>query len=1616
MKKYLPGLPGNTGTISLLYSLITGILIAGAPCKAFCEGLRFIENKGQIIDQNNKPNPDVKYLINTPGFNVQLRKAGFSYDVYSVTSFNTPHSVLNSISGRRNQIDSAIKEYQFHRIDFDLIGANLKCEVVESNPSKEYYNYYTTGTPVAGVTYVRSYQSIIYKNIYPGIDLEFLTDKEHGFKYNFIISSDGDINKIRFKISGAIVEEVSDSAIILRTKFGILKERLPESFIITDGSKLPGRVKFVEYADSLIGFSAPSDGNIIIDPVPQRLWATYFGGTGFDGLGPLSLDGSGNIYSAGSTTSLTNIATSGSYQEIFMGAMDAFICKFSPSGNIIWATYYGGIGSDNFSDVFLTNDNKLILAGNTSSPSNISTPGAYQTNLTGPTFNDAMLVKFDTSGFRIWGTYFGGTNMDGGKSCVADQSGNIYLWGNTRSADGIATPGSFQQSFAGGTWDCYLAKFTSDGSSRLWGTYYGGPGLEELPASKSISILNDSIYVFGNTYSTSGISSPGSFQSDLSGIMDVFFAKFSPDGSRIWGTYFGGPDVESAGGIHCGSNKIFICGRTQSASNIASPGCFQPNLAGSADAFLASFNSKGIRQWSTYFGGTEGDDFQGIDENFNGDLYLTGFSASLSGITTPDAFQENYSGGVTDGIIIKFDALGNRIWGTYYGGEGHDYLTNSVCLQPFLYVSGNGNSANGISTPGSYQALLGGNDDGYLMKFNVCPIPENSGPISGNNSICVPGTGFIYSIPAIPSASGYHWSVPQGATIISGNNSNSITVDFSPSAVSGNISVYGTNSCGSGDSSFIPVTIIPAEIINVSISASNINVCVGTSVTYNATPTNPGTNPTYQWKVNGINSGTNSTSFIYTPLNTDVVTCELTSSLTACITNNPATSNSITMVVNPVLPVSVGISASANPVCAGTLVTFTATPTNGGSAPVYQWRENGMPVGTNNVVYSNVPLTGDIVSCTLTSDAICSTGSPATSTPITMTVDPQLTVGISIATGTTSVCAGTQVMFTAMPANPGTSPFYQWKVNGVNAGTNSTTFTYTPLNGDVVSCDLTSSLSICVTSNPATSNSIMMTVDPPFTVGVSISTPTNTVCAGTSVTFTAIPTNPGSTPVYQWKVNGINVGTNATTFTYTPVNGDVVTCFLTSSLITCVTGNPATSNPVAITVNPLQPVSVSIGASASSVCSGTLVTFTATPINGGSLPVFQWKRNGENTGTNSQTYIYAPTNGDIITCTLTSSLTTCVTGNPASSNPVSITVNPLLSVSVSIAASANPVCSGSSVTFNAAPINPGPAPVYQWKVNGVNSGTNSSMFTYIPANNDQVWCVLTSNEPCAINNPASCIPYPITVKPLPQVTYSSCYDTITTISAQPIKLKGGVPVGGTYSGPGVNSTTGYFNPSVAGVGVKTISYSYQNIYSCSDSKTRTITVQPSPLFTCGGTLTDLRDGKTYPTVLLGTQCWMQKNLDYGGAISAVNHQKDNCLAEKYCYNDDAANCATGGGLYQWDEVMQFMDVPAMQGLCPAGWHIPTQAEWLILFNYYQGQGMAGKPIQDSIISGFRAKESGVNYSNASWKFQGFGAIFWSSTPSGTYKAVSHGVNVINFSVSDYYANRSNAFGVRCVRD
>ena len=479
------------------------------------------------------------------------------------------------------------------------------------------------------------------------------------------------------------------------------------------------------------------------------------------------------------------------------------------------------------------------------------------------------------------------------------------------------------------------------------------------------------------------------------------------------------------------------------------------------------------------------------------------------------------------------------------------------------------------------------------------------------------------------------------------------------------------------------------------------------------------------------------------------------------------------MTVNPLLPVSVTISVSDAEVCAGTMVTFLASGINAGSVPVYQWYVNGNPVsGNSGPVFSYIPLNGDIVSCRLTSSEVCATGNPALSNLIPMTVNPILPVSVTIEASSTVVCAGTSVTATATPVNGGLVPLFDWYINGtLMQSSPSDGFIFVPNHGDALSCVVHSDEE-CVSGNPATSNAIIFTVNPILPVSVAISPSATEMCAGSSVTVTATPVNGGSSPQYQWYLNGLLIQTaTGPVYTFIPASGDLIHCVLISNAI-CPSGNPATSNTVQFTVHPILPVSVTIASSAVSVCAGTGVVVTASPVNGGTSPQYSWYLNGlVISGASGSSYSFVPSNGNIVHCVLTSS-EACTSGNPATSNPVLLAVNPLLPVSVSITASANPVYSGTSVTFTATPVNGGPAPVYQWKVNGSNAGSNSATFTYTPANGDQVTCRLTSNATCATNNPAMSNTIIMQVQTVPtnlnlqNLTISDirCYDATQTIT------------------------------------------------------------------------------------------------------------------------------------------------------------------------------------------------------------------------------------------------------------
>lgn len=280
-----------------------------------------------------------------------------------------------------------------------------------------------------------------------------------------------------------------------------------------------------------------------------------------------------------------------------------------------------------------------------------------------------------------------------------------------------------------------------------------------------------------------------------------------------------------------------------------------------------------------------------------------------------------------------------------------------------------------------------------------------------------------------------------------------------------------------------------------------------------------------------------------------------------CITN--FTTNAI--INSTVSPSAIAVAASTI-ICAGSLASFTATSTNGGTGPTYQWQVNGTNAGTGTVFSSSGLNNGDVVSVELTSNAACTSPLTVNSNSITITVNPTVAPTVINAASTTTLCEGTNVTFTATPTNGGTSPNYQWTVNGVNAGTGSVFSSSGLNNGDVVTVELTSNAT-CVSPATANSNSITMVVTNTVAPSVISAASATTICSGTAVTFTATPTNGGTSPVYQWQVNGATVGAGSTYSSTGINNNDIVTVTITSNA-PCVVPAVAIANPITMSVTP----------------------------------------------------------------------------------------------------------------------------------------------------------------------------------------------------------------------------------------------------------------------------------------------------------------------------------------------------------------------------------------------------------------------------------------------------------------
>ncbi|KKL84376.1 hypothetical protein LCGC14_1965330, partial [marine sediment metagenome] len=295
-------------------------------------------------------------------------------------------------------------------------------------------------------------------------------------------------------------------------------------------------------------------------------FSTYLGGSGkANGARAVAVDGQGNIYISGGTSSPNFPTTPGAYDRTFDGSgtsagnsgpMAAFVTKLSPSGQMIWSTLVGGPNHDRTYAIQVDSQGSVYIAGRAGEffP---TTPGAVQPNFGGDTNpnvgygkQDGFITKLSADGSQVlWSTYLGTQDGSFIRDMTIDDQGNVYVSMNGLSvASPYVTAGAFQTTH-GGNMDGFVGKISANGSSVVWGSYLGGSGKDIAPSIRLDSTGH--VLVDGSTGSADFPVTPGAYQQTLRGSLDAFVAKFLPDGSDlVYATYLGGSGDDGAAGKH----------------------------------------------------------------------------------------------------------------------------------------------------------------------------------------------------------------------------------------------------------------------------------------------------------------------------------------------------------------------------------------------------------------------------------------------------------------------------------------------------------------------------------------------------------------------------------------------------------------------------------------------------------------------------------------------------------------------------------------------------------------------------------------------------------------------------------------------------------------------------------------------------------------------------------------------------------------------------------------------------------------------------------------------------------------------------------------------------------
>jgi hypothetical protein len=942
----------------------------------------FIENKGQFTDEHAHKREDLRYLFVGEGLKVQVMDDKLSFELfhlqYNQLPFDEAFGLRHSEPASEEPDDSKLF-YKSSRVDVEFLGANADPEIIAEEMLPDYLNYYLTYAPSAVATHVRQFKKITYKNLYDHIDMVLIAvpDPRGTIVYDFVIHPGGNVADIRYRYRGQQAQHLNEQGILITTApEGILSEQITSSYLLNGAeANIPVDV-FFNLKDGVIQFStAPYDQSktLVIDPL--LVWATYCGGTGDDEGRGLGTDSLGNVVLTGRTNSTTNIATAGAFQTTISGNLDIFLEKYDSSGNRLWGTYYGGTGDDRARALVADGLNNYYLGGQTNSDG-LATEGAYREHYAGGTGDDGLLAYFTAEGFRVFATYYGGTDDETMRRMSIDHNGDVLLVGHTSSDSGIATAGTYQTIFKGAA-DLCLSKWSPNGQL-IWGSYLGGSSEDH---GRSVTVDKDNfIYVNGSTGSDS-LATPGVSRTTRADGQDYLLGKFTPDGQIVWISYWGGDEEDRGRGVFVDSSSkyVYFTGYSASDTGIATPGAYQQTLTPGYDdngdpyhdIVLMKWTVDGQIVWATYLGDTLDDRGRAITMVGDNEIYVSGSTESPGVIATPDGFQTVW-GGHGDMFLEIFDSNGIRHYGTYFGGTGdEDDLALAIDhTHHNIYLAGSASSQN-LATPGVAQTVFGGFKDAFLVKIRLHTETElTTASFTYSNVPC--SNNIVQFENNSTAADTYLWDFGDGTT----------STEFSPShhyASAGNylVTLAASNS-SSGDEDTAQSTVNAIQylpVAGISVNGST-TVCEGVPLVLKASS---GNNYTYQWMRNGVNiNGATNQKFNATT----------SGSYTVAVANacGNDTSDAVDVTVNK-NPKAIVTPSGTIAMCAGDDTLLIA---NEGPSQIYQWLLNGSAIaGATQSTYIasaagkySVQVTKSTTGCSKTSATtkikiVCKTGADA---------------------------------------------------------------------------------------------------------------------------------------------------------------------------------------------------------------------------------------------------------------------------------------------------------------------------------------------------------------------------------------------------------------------------------------------------------------------------------------------------------------------------------------------------------------------------------------------------------------------------------------------------------------